>query len=193
MLVVNDVTSTQPSAQAAAELLVRAHADDIWRYIRRRVATNEDADDLAADVFSVAWRRAAHELPTEEQRLWLFGVARRIVAAHGRAAHRRSGLLTRLAPTATPIQPPDLAERDALARALAQLPERDREVLLLRAWDGLSVGEIATLLQVTPNAVSVRLSKTRRRLAAALGDSAPPDAPAPHHPPRPDDLCVESS
>lgn len=162
--------------ELAAESLFRATADDIWRFVRRRVASAQDADDLCAEVFAVAWRRRAHRLPADEQRLWLFGVARRVVLAHSRAATRRASVLSRLAPSATHHPGIDVGEREALADALAGLPERDREVLLLRAWDGLPVTDIATLLGVTPNAVSVRLSKTRRRLEDALRASG--EAPA---------------
>ncbi len=134
----------------AADALVRSHADDIWRYLRRRAATDADADDLAAEVFAIAWRKRAHRLPEQEQRLWLYGVARRVLASYRRGQVRGVRLLTRLAPTTTTSELPDLGERDRVARALAELPDLDREVLLLRAWDGFAVTDIAALLDVTP-------------------------------------------
>lgn len=150
----------------AAEQLVIAHADAIWRYVRRRVPTVDHADDLAAEVFAIAWRSSAHRLPADEQRLWLFGVARRTVLADARRRHRHLGLVERLSPSSGTV--PDVAARTELGHALDALPELDREVLLLRAWDGWPVTDIARFLGVTPNAVSVRLHKARVALADAL-------------------------
>ncbi len=164
----NGQRSTEATGVREAEELVRANADDIWRYLRRRLDSDDDADDLAAEVFAVAWRRSAHTLPAGQRRLWLFGVARNVLQAHRRSHARRLRLVTRLRPGETSVAPPDLGERDLLSRALAALPDLDREVVLLRAWEGFSVAEIADLLGVTPNAVSVRLSKARRKLAASL-------------------------
>ncbi len=59
--------------------------------------------------------------------------------------------------------------------ALARLSADDRDLLLMRAWDGLAVSDIAVLLDCTPNAASIRLTRARDRLAAAMGptDLAP--------------------
>jgi RNA polymerase sigma-70 factor (ECF subfamily) len=63
---------------------------------------------------------------------------------------------------------PGADEQPELAAALAALPEADREVLVLWAWEQLEPREIATVLQITPNAVSVRLSRARKKLARQL-------------------------
>jgi hypothetical protein len=49
------------------------HFPDVWRFARRRTPSSEDADDVAAETFAVAWRRR-HDLPEDEARPWLFGV-----------------------------------------------------------------------------------------------------------------------
>lgn len=153
-----------------------ANFDDVWRFVRRRCACADDADDVAAQVFAVAWRRR-RELPSDETaRLWLFGVARNTLANQRRGDRRRVRLRLRLGairPEGHREEP--LAEPlDAdVAAALNALSDLDRAVVTMRCWDGLGVGEIAVVLDTTPNAVSVRLHRARRQLAAVLGSKDP--------------------
>jgi RNA polymerase sigma-70 factor (ECF subfamily) len=153
--------------------LHREHADVVWRFARRRCATAHEADDATAEVFATAWRRR-DDLPaaTAEVRLWLLGATRRVLANQHRSARRRTGLEARLSlvrPDPGPIDPADaVGDPDPLWRALAALPEDQRDLLIMRAWDGLAVGEIAALLGCTANAASIRLTRARAALAAAL-------------------------
>lgn len=160
------------SAESFAELFTRSF-DDVWRFVRRRVESGADADDAAGEVFAVAWRRRSELPPTGEQRLWLFGVARNVVRNQRRSSFRQrrvSDRLTRMTGAAAAGGPGPMERDDGLWVGLSRLAEAERELLLMRAWDGLSVGEIATLLGCTPNAASVRLSKARARLRRELGE-----------------------
>jgi RNA polymerase sigma-70 factor, ECF subfamily len=147
--------------------LYRAHRDDVWRYLRRRAAS--EPEDLTTEVFLVAWRRRS-ELP-DAPLPWLYGVARRVLANHRRGGERRGALAERAGAHAAPAEP-DPAEaygvRDELARALAQLSAADRELVLLVAWEGLSVREAATALGCRAGTAAVRLHRARRRLDTAL-------------------------
>src|ERR671914_808301 len=68
---------------------------DVARYCARRAATPEDAEDAATEVFATAWRRR-RDLPSEpDDRLWLFGIARRVHANAERAERRRSQVTRR--------------------------------------------------------------------------------------------------
>jgi RNA polymerase sigma-70 factor (ECF subfamily) len=72
-------------------------------------------------------------------------------------------------PPAVPPAPVEAgSDKGVLWRALARLSSEDRDLLIMRAWDELPVTEMAGLLGCTPNAVSLRLHKARRRLADAL-------------------------
>jgi RNA polymerase sigma-70 factor, ECF subfamily len=150
----------------------------IAAYLLRRCATREDAEDAATEVFAIAWRRVDALPPAPEDRLWLFGVARRVLANQARAARRRDRLWHRLRDrsAAMPHAAPPPAEEGAAARALRALGAGDRELLTLLAWDGLEVGEIATVLGVSAPVVSRRLYRARQRfervLAAMAGDAA---------------------
>jgi RNA polymerase sigma-70 factor (ECF subfamily) len=148
-------------------------------YAMRRVEQHEDAADVVAETFLVAWRRA-YEIPAEDEaRLWLYGVARRVLANHHRGGIRRERLGDRLRQRITAVITADpgieVAERLTVQAALAGLGELDREVLTLTVWEGLLPREVAAVLEVSPDAVRTRLSRARVRLREIVGaDSGPP-------------------
>lgn len=161
---------------ARLEHLHREHAGAVRAYARRRIGRDE-ADDVVADVFVVAWRRIG-DVPAEA-RTWLLGIARRVLANRHRAAKRQRALYERLAreaETGTLVVPPSGGREGAVLRALASLASGDREVLLLVTWDGLSHAQAAEVLGVRPATLTMRLHRARRRLGRAL-DDATPDAP----------------
>jgi RNA polymerase sigma-70 factor (ECF subfamily) len=136
-------------------------------YALRRVAS-QAADDVVADVFVVAWRRL--DAVPSEPLPWLLGVARRVLANRRRGERRAAALRLRLAAgePQTPVASGPPASDPRVAAALADLSPRDRELLMLIAWEGLSVSEAAQVLGLRPGTVAVRLHRARRRLALAL-------------------------
>lgn len=153
----------------------------ILGYVARRCAEHSDAADVAAEVFTTLWRRL-DDVPPGEERLWLFGVARRTLANHRRGQLRRSELTQRLAESMLTHHVSTVPEGRAavLAQAMAQLPDRDREVLALAVWDGLSPSEIATLEGIPAATVRSQLMRARGRLRLLL--DRPPRSVTP--PPR---------
>jgi RNA polymerase sigma-70 factor (ECF subfamily) len=150
------------------EALYALHAGAVRGYAMRRCDA-ETADDVVADVFLVAWRRRA-ELP-EEPLPWLLGTARHVLANHARGQSRRVRLRDRLAAEPTTVAAPahaDGSDSAQVSAALASLSERDRELLLLMAWEGLELQQAAEVLGVRPNTLAVRFHRARRRLSAAL-------------------------
>jgi RNA polymerase sigma-70 factor (ECF subfamily) len=162
-----------------------AHMPTVWRYARRRCSSADDVDDVVADTFAVAWRRRS-DVPTEGAHLWLLAVARRVLANQRRPARRLDALRGRVASTGSGDGHSDSAEGSALARenplwsALASLSPGDRDLLMVRAWDGLAVGDIAILLGCSANAVSLRLRTARRRLAEAIDRTDTDGSRTPH-------------
>jgi RNA polymerase sigma-70 factor, ECF subfamily len=148
--------------EARFERIYREYADEVHAYARRR-SDAATADEVVADVFLVAWRRL-EQVPSEGLP-WLLGVARRVLANRRRSARRASALSERLVGNQATGQPP---EDLGLVSALSALPERDREVLLLIAWEGLSQAEVAEVLSIRRAAVATRLHRARRRLASEL-------------------------
>src|SRR5207244_9474130 len=109
----------------------------VYGFVLRRAGTL-DVDDAVAEVFLVAWRRI-DDVPADAKP-WLLGVARRVLANQRRAAGRRASLLERTREDAArPAQEPP--EAPSVLRALDRVSARDREILLLIAWDGLSIEE----------------------------------------------------
>ncbi len=142
--------------------------DPVRRYLARRIDAHT-ADDVLSEVLLVLWRRL-DEVCDEEVRPWAFGVARLCLANAQRSAQRQR----RVAAKVARLDPPDrLLESDPepdleLNAALARLSERDREILRLWAWEELPPREIAQVLGMTPNAVSLRLHRAKASLAAIL-------------------------
>ncbi len=158
------------SAQERFEAIYAAHAAAVLRYALRRTAADE-AEDIVAEVFLVAWRRL-EDVPAEP-RGWLLGVARRAAANARRGADRRTALRERLS-----VERPRTAEEkggpDRLGEALLGLSESDREALTLIAWDGLSHREAAQALGLRESTFGVRLFRARRRLQRALARAPEP-------------------
>ncbi len=144
--------------------------DPLERYLRRR-ATSDDAADVLNDTLLVLWRRL-DDVPAAATLPWCYAVARRCLANHRRAARRQLALLERVRDLFDRTRP-DVAGRAApdaepLSWALTRLSGEDREVIRLWAWEELEPREIAVVLEVSPNAVSIRLHRARKRLAALI-------------------------
>lgn len=154
------------------ERLYAASYEAILGYALRRTKTPEDAADVLAETFLTAWRRMdqAPEGPT--QRLWLYGIARRVLANHLRGQRRYSRLGARLLSTAerAVIQPfdPDPDPAGVIAAAFDRLGDTDREILALAGWELLRPGEIAQVLGCSGGSARVRLYRARQRFAREL-------------------------
>jgi RNA polymerase sigma factor (sigma-70 family) len=146
-----------------------AHAIEVRRYLRRRLtgeaSPDIDADDLTAEVFAITWRR--REDVTDPILAWLYGVARRVLATHRR---RVIALPTvDVEEDRHVIDTADLVSDDlAMKRAWSILSARDREVLLLLAWEGLSEIQVAAVLGLSEGGASAAISRARRRLRDAI-------------------------
>jgi RNA polymerase sigma-70 factor (ECF subfamily) len=148
------------------------HGSTLLRFLARRVDPAE-AEDLLGEVFRIAFeRRSAFERDRASARPWLYGIAANVVAKHHRSEARRFRAMARV-PAGRPLDedPADRAAADAGARwtrvmdAIGALPEAERQVLLLFAWEELSYEEIALALGVPMGTVRSRLSRGRARLA----------------------------
>jgi RNA polymerase sigma factor (sigma-70 family) len=156
---------------ARFESLYAATFARLLGYAVRRCDCPEDAADVVAETFAIAWRRMDVVPAGDEARLWLYGVARNVLANHRRGAARRRDLSTAVA-----VEIADLYERSAedhadlgaVSQALRDLPDGDRELLSLVAWEGLDHAEIATVLGCSRNAVRIRLHRARKRFARQL-------------------------
>lgn len=163
--------------------LYAANFDRLLGYALRRVAAPDDAADVVAETFLVAWRRIADVPDGDEARLWLYGVARRVLANHHRGEGRRDALAERLRSALShQVSRRDVAEEvvetRAVRAALERLGDLDRELLRLTAWEELEPREIAVALDLSPHVVRTRLSRARTRLRRELAkDGDDPGGP----------------
>lgn len=160
--------------------LYRAHFRDLLGFALRRTDRPEDAADVVADTFVVAWRRIDKVPPGGEARLWLYGVCRRTLANHTRSGNRRDRLGAKLRDTLAESVVPDhgdtVAGNLSVTAALAELSRSDRELMQLTVWEGLEPREVALVLGIPARTVRTRLSRARARLREKLGgDAEPPD------------------
>jgi RNA polymerase sigma-70 factor (ECF subfamily) len=152
---------------------VFAHFGAVTAYARRR--GSRDADAIAAEVMTIAWRRLA-DVPKDDPRPWLFATARNLLLADARRAARARDLdeRERVAPA------PEIEHLDPdLSNALRSLSRLDQEALLLVAWEDLTPTQAAKALGINPAAFRVRLLRARRRLRATLEQRDDGRAPAP--------------
>ncbi len=140
----------------------------IYGYVYRRLHyAASEVPDLVAEVFSVAWRRLDDLPHGGEARLWLYGLARHLLANHRRGSHRRVRLQSRLRREVSTGVRVNVAADPAdawLADAIERLPDAYREALRLVSWEGCTHAEAAQILGCSVNAVALRLHKAKARL-----------------------------
>ena len=149
--------------EASFEELFSAHAVDVHRYIARRHIGN-DVDDLVAEVFTLAWQKW-NEIPDDFELQWLYRTAWFVLAN----AHRKH---TEIPIDAGQIEAftADIAdvviEHAEMRRVWLEIPERDREILRLVAWEGLTPPEVAAVLGTSLGGASSAISRARKNLLA---------------------------
>lgn len=155
---------------------VAIHLEAIFRYFVRRAA-RQDADDLTAEVFATAWRRR-EDIRREAILPWLYRTAGYVLANHRRRIH---GPAYPVASESVESIEGDharrIADRDELDRALARLSDRDRDILLLHAWEGLDGNELADVLGISRTGAQAALSRARARLREVWAPSLQDDGP----------------
>ena len=145
------------------EEIYAEHHDAVRAYVRRRM--HEDAvDDVVSETFLVCLRKI--DSVPDEALPWLYAVARKTLANHRRKLARQASA------KAVPAGEPDPVGDGVLAQAFAALGDRDREVLRLVAWEGLSLREAAVVLGCSAVACRVRYHRAKSRLASRLSAAA---------------------
>lgn len=154
--------------------LYEQHYPRVYAYLASR-AGRELAEEAASETFCVAWRRF-HQMPAA-QLPWLIGVARNVLRDSYRATLRSDRLSRELRAWADGAEVVDVAdgvvERAEVLRALAVLPDGERELLTLVAWHGLTAAQAARVLGCSKPAYFVRLHRARRRLERLLSTAGP--------------------
>lgn len=159
------------------EAIAAEVSDPVQRYLRRR-ANADDADDAYSETLLTIWRRL-NDVPHDNPLPWTYGVARRVLSNQRRSTKRRLRLVERVRAVGPDRYAPGPGDDDdfpEVRSAMAALPEADQEVLTLWAWEELEPREIAVVLETTANAVSLRLTRAKAKLAQELQRQSPTDA-----------------
>ncbi len=170
------IRSGDPSA---FEGLFRAYYAALWAYVLGYVKAGDVAEELVQDVFARIWERRSTWQVRDDVRGYLFGAARNHALrylGHQRVIDRWeaqavhdlgiAGVGRGPLPTDEPLRSKEVL--DALQRALARLPARQREAYLLRWQNGLANAEIAEAMGISVKGVEVLLAKALRALRLAL-------------------------
>lgn len=148
----------------------------VYGYVAFRMGAGPDAEDVTGEVFERAVRyRNTFDPEKGTATAWLLGIAHRCVDD----AFRRLAARPAVSPDARGRgTEAEALDRVAFQRALADLAQRDRDLLALRYGVGLSTKQIAQALDLNPGTVDVAVHRARARLAAALRREDEPSQPS---------------
>lgn len=153
--------------------VVRRHAQVVGSYLVRRAGRGA-AEDLLGEVWVAALRaRGSYDRSFAEARPWLLGIARNVLRAHWRR-HPDEDLVADMVTLATFADPWAVVDERidgaaVLHKAVAGIPHEEREVLLLVAWEGLSVADAARAIGVPPGTARRYLHQARLVLRSSPG------------------------
>ncbi len=150
----SDEQATTEDPDGRFTVAFQDHYGPVLAYLRNRIDTVADADDLAAQTFLAAWRRVGEMPVGEGVREWLFDIARGDLANYRRGRHRWRVLAERLGSVAllhhrergaNAIDSAQ-ADEDAAMIAFRKLRSSQQETLRMIAWEGLTTAEAASRL-----------------------------------------------
>ncbi len=147
--------------------LFRSYLSETSRFIARRTKA-EDVEDLAADLFALAWQKR-DSIPKGLELPWLYKSARYLISNHNRKQQGRTSILATLqepqsAPSAESIALADIE----LAEAWKGLSTKEKEILSLWAFEGLEPKQLAVALEKSENACAIALSRAKSKLTQLL-------------------------
>ena len=147
-------------------------ADKLFRYCFFKISDREKAKDLVQDIFVKSWQYITSGKEISNIKPFLYKVANNLIIDH----YRRSKEISLDSLREKGFDPPSTGEREILSQAehsravdvLTDLPDKYKEIIIWRIVEGLSPGEIAEILGVSENVVSVRLNRALKKLRAKM-------------------------
>jgi RNA polymerase sigma-70 factor (ECF subfamily) len=170
------VSETSDEESLEFDALYRSSRDDIYAYVAGLLRDPSAAEEVTATAFERAYRRRQRFDPERgSPRAWLFGIARNAaldeLRRRGRQAELTSEPIDELAPTGADEAEASL-RRATLAAALAQLTPRERELVALKFFAGLSNSEISAVIGVSETNAGTRLHRVITKLREACDEAA---------------------
>lgn len=158
-----------PTAHESFAAAYARHLPAVSAYLSRRV-DRRFVEDLAADVFAVAWDKR-ESVAVGEELPWLYRIAANLIANHRRRQQSAASFIASLRPADSAPSAEDIVIADqSLADAWRRLRPRDREVLALAVLEDLPIATIAASLGISANAASIRLHRARKVLGEFLAE-----------------------
>jgi RNA polymerase sigma-70 factor (ECF subfamily) len=178
---VNETLAVAIPAQAAKtrldfEALYRSSRDDVFAYVAGMLRDRGAAEDVTAAAFERAYRkRRSFDVRRGEPRAWLFGIARNAALDELRRRRRLAPLAVDPADESSAPEAGDAFEgalrRSVLRAGMSSLEPRDRELVALKFFAGLSNAEIASVLEVTPSNAGTMLHRAVQKLRKACDET----------------------
>lgn len=160
------------AVQTAVQGLYERHGARVQAYCRRRLHSQEEAEDALQTTFLYACRGLQRGVVPENEVAWLLKIAHNVCLSTWDSDRRRRRLELVQAPDLleelTPAVPTEPESVIALETALGDLTDLQRKAILLREWRGLSYREIADELELSQSAVETLIFRARRTLARSL-------------------------
>jgi len=133
-----------------------------------QLGDRHSAEDAAQEVFAVACRDLRSLRDRDKFGAWLGGICRNVTKQMLRVKTRTAPLPSEPEEVATDGQPEQKEQWDAVRRAVWELPAAERELIVMRYFNGFSQARISQVLDLTPAAVNGRLTRAKRRIAELL-------------------------
>jgi RNA polymerase sigma-70 factor (ECF subfamily) len=158
----------------AATVLVSRHQGKLLNLFYRYTNDRLLAEDLSHEVFLRVYKSAPLYQPRAPFQVWLYRVAKNLCLNELKAKRVREHPPEQEAETPTPYDELVRAQREArVRRAIEELPERQRLVLILHRFEGFSLSDTAAVMETTPGAVEQLWVRAKARLKTTLADLLP--------------------
>jgi RNA polymerase sigma-70 factor (ECF subfamily) len=160
----------KPHIQAQYLEVYEANAEAIYRHCFFRVFSKQLAEELMQEAFMKTWEYLQDGHEVENLRAFLYKVANNLIIDYARKKKEQS--LERVMEEHPGFEPSDSDEKDMeralllkeVREAIERLPEEQRQLLIMRYIDDLDPKDIAHVLDITPNHVSVKLNRAMQQL-----------------------------
>ena len=163
-------------SELAFDALYRSSRDDVFAYVAGLLRDRSAAEDVTAQAFERAYRkRRGFDARRGSPRAWLFGIARNAALDELRRRKRIAALVAEPEDldAASPEEGAEVAlRRAALRRAMSGLDARERELVALKFFAGLSNAEIATVIGSSESNAGTRIHRTITKLRRACDEAA---------------------
>jgi RNA polymerase sigma-70 factor, ECF subfamily len=156
----------------AFEALYRENRDDVYAYVAGLLRDRSAAEEVTSQAFERAWRKRRQlDRRRGTPRAWLFGIARNAALDELRRRGRQSSSAPETAVDPVTNAAEAAVDRVALQQALGALTGRERELVALRYFGGLSVAEIATVIRTSETNAGTRLHRVIEKLRRSIDEA----------------------